>query len=482
MRSGNTPLTSGPKRHLVDLAQPDHAPVGGQLVAVRNLTMPGLPSDRSVIALGEVDEVTRVPARSPALLVPVKHSRSSRRPARPARALLSLLILAAGPAHRGDLAVRRERARRAVWRDPDYTCFVAIANVADRYDVIQRLGKGGMGDVWLANDTLLGRDVALKFVDERHLRETPSAGRILEDEARTAGKLLGLPQVVSVLDLLHAETALHRGPVLVMELINGCNLAEWISIHRPRLDETGRYYLGLYISLETVEAISSAHKMGILHRDIKPQNILCSEQGRVKVADFGLARVVEAITRTHTVWANHTPLYAAPEQWNEKKPDQATDVYQLCATIYHLLAGRACNEGSTLIELMRWHDKGAQVKPLQELVPNIDDAVAKTVHEGLSKASADRPGPWEMFDAISTAVMRPLRVKFDIGNHDEVGRKFLAKLLDLGDNGFITDDKRVPEYISYPNPMEALRMANAAVVQGGICTFEEKGGDPKSEH
>ncbi|MEU5264508.1 serine/threonine-protein kinase [Amycolatopsis sp. NPDC021455] len=218
-----------------------------------------------------------------------------------------------------------------------------FGTIADRYKLSRRLGGGGMGDVWLADDSVLGRQVALKFVNERELMENPGAHDILRDEAKTGGSLIGFSQIVSVLDLFDADSPLHSGPVLVMEYVDGCNLAEWMARFRPSLpnDET-RLFLDLYIAAEIVEAIDIAHGRGIQHRDIKPQNVLCSKVGQVKVADFGLARLVEAMTRTHTVWGRNTPLYAAPEQWRDEKPTKESDVYQASATLYHLFLWKAC--------------------------------------------------------------------------------------------------------------------------------------------
>ena len=136
----------------------------------------------------------------------------------------------------------------AGWRS---LCPVAIATIANRYELLRRLGAGGMGDVWQANDTLLGRHVAIKFVSDQELRETPGASEILRDEAKTAGGLLGHPQIVSVLDLITVETDLHRGPAIIMEYIDGCNLAEWISVHALRVPEATRVRLGLYILIPT---------------------------------------------------------------------------------------------------------------------------------------------------------------------------------------------------------------------------------------
>jgi serine/threonine protein kinase len=342
---------------------------------------------------------------------------------------------------------------------------MAIETIAGRYELVRRLGAGGMGDVWLAWDLLLGRHVAMKFVGERELRETPGANEILRDEAKTAGSLLGNPQIVSVLDLLDVEIDLHRGPALIMEYLEGGNLAEWMSGHSPRVaDEVTRQQMNLYIALEVTDAIHTAHKMGILHRDIKPQNILCSRQGRIKVTDFGLARVVEAITRTHTVWGRHTPLYAAPEQWEDEKPDEGTDIYQLCATLYHLFAGQPANRGSSVIGLLRWHQAGALI-PLGDLTPGLSSAVTEVITAGLSKDTDERPALWQIFDALSDAIMTRVELFIDVTSCE---KDSIDKIVMLTD--FNSEKLRSGSHGSrFPNSLEALREAVGATVLGATC-------------
>jgi len=287
----------------------------------------------------------------------------------------------------------------------------------------------------------------------------------LRDEAKTAGGLLGHPQIVSVLDLITVETDLHRGPAIIMEYIDGCNLAEWISVHALRVSEATRVRLGLYIALETIAAISSAHMLGILHRDIKPQNILCSVSGRVKVADFGLARVVEAITRTHTVWGRHTPLYAAPEQWDDQKPTEETDVYQLCSTLYHLLAGRPANQGQNLIGLMRWQETGT-LTPLGDLVPTLDVQVGNRINKGLAKESKDRPELWSIFDAVSDALMVKTSFEVDTEGCDEECIAKIANLTNFTEESIKGTGSGGP--LLFPNPLEALQEAVGVVLLGGV--------------
>jgi serine/threonine protein kinase len=346
---------------------------------------------------------------------------------------------------------------------------MTIETLLGRYNVQGRLGGGGMGDVWLAEDTLLGRTVALKFVNDRELRETPGAEQILLDEAKAAGKLLGHPHVVGVLDLIKVTSSIHNGPCVVMEYVPGCNLGEWIASHRSRIDEPARSQIGLFLALGLIEAIHDAHNLGIIHRDIKPQNVLCSNTGQVKVADFGLARVVEALTRTHTVWGRHTPLYAAPEQWNDEKPDRDTDTYQLCATLYELLAGQPANEGVSIIGLLRWHEAGT-LKPLSDVAPKLDEAVASLITKGLSKDKSERPATWRLYDAVSSAIWPVVRMTaIGDGLTDDVIRE-MSDLTDFEEQRFLKERKISH---NFPNSHEALRESIGIVLLGGTVTLEQ---------
>lgn len=346
--------------------------------------------------------------------------------------------------------------------------------INERYDVTERLGVGGMGEVWRAYDRLLGRAVAIKFVSERELRETPGAEAILRDEAKAAGSLLGHPQVVCVVDLIDVSTDLHRGPALIMEYVEGCNLAEWIALHSRTLDDFTREKIGLYIGLEIIQAMQAAHRRKIWHRDIKPLNVLLSNDGRVKVADFGLARVVEAITRTHTVWGRQTPLYAAPEQWRGEKPDNNTDIYQLCATLYHLLAGQPANEGADLLGLIHWHESGTVVE-LSKHVPSLDPDAAAIITRGLDKVAKRRPDLWEIFDPLSKAFIGPLELHVDVEGctDDQIG--LIASITDFDKDRLM---ERKWSAFDIPNAIEAAQEGIAVVLLGGKSTLSRPKPNP----
>lgn len=341
-----------------------------------------------------------------------------------------------------------------------------IATIAGRYDLEERIDGGGMGDVWRGSDKVLDRPVAVKLVSDRHLRAAPEAASILRDEARTAGRLIGNAQIVSILDLVENKSSFHKGPALVMEYVSGCDLGDWISQWHGKVHDTAtRHLLNVYLALNVVEAIDVAHRSEVIHRDIKPDNVLISQTGQVKVADFGLARFIEAITRTHTVWGHRTAMYAAPEQWRDEKPDVKTDVYQLCSTLYHLLVGTPASDASTLFELMRWHLNGS-VPDVAAAAPFVEKPIAEAINGGLVKSPSDRIELWKLVDAFSTALMKPLRLAIDGSKMTDENRTLLAKLTDMEFESDLTTRA------TFPNPLEAAREAIATIFLGGQPTLQ----------
>ena len=342
---------------------------------------------------------------------------------------------------------------------------MVIEIISGRYEIQRRVGSGGMGDVWLADDALLGRPVAIKFVSERGLRQNPGSESVLKDEARNAGQLLGHPNVVAVLDLIDVNSSLHQGPAVILEYVDGCDGGDWIYQHRLKMDEPTQLFTALYIGTEIIEALGEAHHRSILHRDIKPQNILITNQGRIKVADFGLSRIVEALTRSHTQWRSHTPAYSAPEQVRDEKPDKSTDIYQLSATLYHLITGETANTGSNPHSAMRWHDSGSLTR-ISDIAPSVPSDVAETIERGLSKERLDRPTLWEMFDSFSRALPS---TPVDLSLHVPVDLPAakvtqLEKLLDF-------DLQKIPKSgnhrpVTFPQPLEAIRESIGASLLG----------------
>ena len=232
--------------------------------------------------------------------------------------------------------------------------------LAGRYELEDRIGRGGMGEVWRATDTVLGRQVAVKTIDLRTVPDDSGAARFEREARVTAG--MSHPNIVTVHDSgVEGDTA-----YLVMELLPGPSLADRLREEGPlpleEVEEVGR---------QVAAALDAAHARGLVHRDIKPANIVYAGDGRVRVLDFGITQLgdatgPQALTATHTVMG--TAEYLAPEQAVGGRVDGRADLYALGCVLYALLAGAPPFRGPTPVATMMMHANDpvpdvAQVRP-----------------------------------------------------------------------------------------------------------------------
>jgi serine/threonine protein kinase len=201
--------------------------------------------------------------------------------------------------------------------------------IGGRYSLDRELGRGGMGSVWLGRDEVLGRQVAIKKVGPMLGGSSPDLVRA-EREARIAARV-NHPHVVAVFDLVHEGDQ----KWLVMEYVEGMTLAEHIQA-RGRLTPSEAAPL----LAQAAEALSAAHEAGIVHRDVKPSNILVTPEGNVKLSDFGIARAEADASLTATGLVTGSPAYIAPEVASGRLATGASDVWSLGATAYHAVTGR----------------------------------------------------------------------------------------------------------------------------------------------
>nr|WP_239126600.1 serine/threonine-protein kinase [Asanoa siamensis] len=206
--------------------------------------------------------------------------------------------------------------------------------IAERYRLLESVGSGGMGRVWLARDEMLHRDVAVKEVqppDWMTAAERAELGQRTLREARTAARL-SHPNVVQIYDVVYAQGS----PWIVMEYVRSRSLHEVIESEGP-LSPTRVAEIGLHV----LEALCAAHSRGVLHRDVKPHNVLISDDGRVVLTDFGLATFDgdSAVTRAGMVMGS--PQYVAPERASDGTSTAEADMWSLGATLYAAVEGRS---------------------------------------------------------------------------------------------------------------------------------------------
>ena len=256
--------------------------------------------------------------------------------------------------------------------------------VAERYVLDRIVGEGGMGVVWAARDLRTGQDVALKMLKI----ETPELTLRARREAEVAATI-GHPNVLEVKELVAVPGA---PPILVMPLLEGESLDRLIARRRTLpADEA------VAILLPLVAAVRAAHTRGVLHRDLKPQNVFLAHAGDgdapvVMLMDFGLAKLcgqdVEALTRTGAIVG--TPHYMAPEQlYGERDIDRRADVWAIGAIAYECLTGKRPLEGGSYAQLVRAASRRTQ-KPLSSLLPAAP-ALASIVDRMLAHDRDDRP-------------------------------------------------------------------------------------------
>jgi eukaryotic-like serine/threonine-protein kinase len=249
---------------------------------------------------------------------------------------------------------------------------------SSRYEILERIGSGGMAIVYKAKDLLLNRIVTIKVLREQFAADEDFVRRFRR-EAQSAASL-SHPNIVSIYDVgKDGETE-----YIVMEYIEGKNLKELIRNYAPLSMEQA-----LNLGIQIAEAIRHAHEHHIIHRDIKPHNILVTADGRVKVTDFGIARAVSAATMTHSGDIVGSVHYLSPEQAKGVQTNEQSDVYSLGIILYELLTGKVPYDGETPISIALKHLQEEAVPPTK-LNPRVNEALENLVLRAIAKSPEQR--------------------------------------------------------------------------------------------
>ena len=267
------------------------------------------------------------------------------------------------------------------------------------YEITARLGEGGMGVVYSARDTRLGRTVAIKLLRPEAVDDPERTRRFLQ-EAKAASAL-NSPHIVTVHDIGEDPV---RGTWIAMELVEGETLRDRMERGRLEVKEAQRF------GLEIARGLAAAHEAGIVHRDVKPGNVMITRAGFVKVLDFGLAKQIAperdatssatatfsspVVTRPGALLG--TPAYMSPEQAEGFPADTRSDVFAFGGVLYEMLTGKRPFDGSTKLSLLSsiLRDTPPRVRRLR---PDVDPRIESLVERCLAKDPAARPtsaGRW----------------------------------------------------------------------------------------
>ena len=233
--------------------------------------------------------------------------------------------------------------------------------IQERYEIIGRIGSGGMADVYKAKDHKLNRFVAVKVLKQEFREDKAFISKFRVEAQSAAG--LAHPNIVNVYDV--GED--HGISYIVMELVEGITLKEYI-------DKKGRLAVreATSIAIQVSMGLEAAHRNGIVHRDVKPQNIIISTDGKVKVTDFGIARAASSNTINSSVMGS--VHYSSPEQARGGYSDYKSDIYSLGITLYEMLTGTVPFDGDSTVAIA--------IKHLQEELPSPRKCAGSTKEHG----------------------------------------------------------------------------------------------------
>ena len=270
--------------------------------------------------------------------------------------------------------------------------------IADRYQILAPIGEGGMALVFLARDLRTGHDVAIKFLRPEY-KQNPDFLSRFQREANAASKM-SHHNIVNLLDVGTTEN-----PYIVIEYVNGKTLKDIIRDSKTLPED-----VSVQIAIRILSALQHAHQAGIIHRDIKPQNILVNQKGYIKVSDFGIARMVG--TKTATIpdadkSVMGTVHYFSPEQAQGEMATVSSDLYSVGVVLYEMLTGKVPFDGETPVAIALQHVQ-VRPRPPREVNPDVSPSVEAVVMKALEKGPVNRyHTALEMAQALKIALQSP---------------------------------------------------------------------------
>ena len=345
--------------------------------------------------------------------------------------------------------------------------------VADRYEIEAILGSGGMSVVYCAYDKKLDRNVTLKVLKEDYLTDDDLADRFPQ-EARAAAAL-NHQNIVSIFDFGQDGEICY----IVLEYVDGTNLKERVTKKAPFDSD-----IVLAVTIQIAEGLAEAHRNGIVHRDVKPQNILVTKTNIVKVADFGIARVARSSTLTAggSMGSVH---YSSPEQARNGYLDHTTDIYSLGVCMYEMATGTLPFDGEREISIAMCHLNN-EFPDILERNPNVSESIVKIIKKATEKASALRYQSCEDLIAdlkrafvdstgsfVTSEVDNPSQTRVIGADTGKIAREAARASFLEGIEHSVDDDEQseyaeFDEYEEYDDDYEEKKKSSKVPIFGGI--------------
>jgi len=363
----------------------------------------------------------------------------------------------------------------------------------EKYEVLEEIGHGGMATVYRARDRRLGRDVAIKVI-HKHLRENKEVAARFVSEARAVAKLKH-PNIVEVYDVSDEADAERY---LIVELVNGTTL-------RKLLAERGHMpaEIAAALGIELAQALHHAHEQGVVHRDVKPENVLVdladrspskrsasserpadAEAGRVKLTDFGIAKLLDAQGVTSTGQVLGSPAHMAPEQIEGGDVSARADVFGMGVLLYECMVGRLPFDGKNPAQVLRKVLDGAFTPP-ERARPTVGTGMSRIVERALAREANDRfPSAGELSDALraelsSLGFENPRRELTEYllapeSYAEDYEARIVTRLVELGK--VARNERRAPQAAAYFNRALAFRPDDAELLKqvAGLAQSERR--------
>lgn len=328
-----------------------------------------------------------------------------------------------------------------------------------RYEIHELIGVGGMANVYRCNDTVDDREVAIKILKDEYLNNEEFIRRFKNESKAIA--MLSHPNIVKVYDVSFGDMIQY----IVMEYIDGITLKEYID-----LQGVIEWKDALHLTTQILKALQHAHECGIVHRDIKPQNIMLLQDGTIKVTDFGIARFSDKSTRTMTEQAIGSVHYIAPEQAKGEVTDGKTDIYSVGVMFYEMLTGKLPFDGDSAVTIALMQLQSTPQMP-REVNPAIPIGLEQITMKAMEKQQSDRySSAAEMLSDIERFRLNP-SIVFNYGRSfvDNQPTKYVSSIKDTSKADGSYDS-------SVPNKREQQNSKDATRAISKLDSEEESGG------